>query len=270
MIDLGSMLRDLPGDGERLLRDVAFPARTKWPRSRVRDVRFERVDFDAPLLGGFFSRPVIARCQFRDCRFGGMNAVKTAFRECSSTNTVFGGDAYCALKQCTFERCTFDGCVWESVGAFACSVAAAQWRSTRWRNVRFERSFLLNFVLEGQLSGIAFVGSALENGSLAGCAFRELSFVDHSTVSGVTFPSTPENFVLTDLGIFGRAEQQLALSLTEAELAAYREDVDFLRQTGMPICLDEASFEAIPRARRERVMSVLQGLSEGAAHGDRR
>lgn len=83
--ELARLIHAAPRDRDGFARAerVVLDPRSTWPLRENDRLSFERVEFGAPLLGSFWTRPVFRTCVFVDVDLDGVNAARTSFVDCT-------------------------------------------------------------------------------------------------------------------------------------------------------------------------------------------
>jgi uncharacterized protein YjbI with pentapeptide repeats len=250
-------------DGQKIA-EVALRAGDKWPVKRVKKVEFSRCDFRFVHLGGVFSGPVFESCVFRDVLFDGSKWRKAAFVGCEFVGCVVGDSALSYWNACRFEDCVWAGGRISSLKLEDCRLDKARFEATALAAVTFERCMLASVSIASDLRTVLLDRCELRGLDLSGSVFKELSILDCEVVGDFQGPSSEANLVIREL-----TQLDLWLAAVNERLGGVagsllEEDLAFLRETGLPICIDEESFEEVPRRQRKAVISIGRRALEGA------
>jgi uncharacterized protein YjbI with pentapeptide repeats len=130
----------------------------------------------------------------------------------------------------------------------------------RFEEVGFKGSGFRNVTLSGVLHTVLFDGCMFENFDFSTSSFRELTFLNANLRDGFSGPSTKQGFVIFDPVDLDRWLVAVEANFDSETASCLEVDLDFLKSTGWPICIDLDSFEELPERSRPSVMAIGRGL----------
>lgn len=181
-------------DGVARVEQVVLDARSVWPLRDNHRLRFERVDFSAPLFGSFWNRPTFRGCAFVDCDLDGVNATRTSFVDCAFERLSLGRRLFSALSRCTFRACTFVDCTLASAELAACSFHDVAFTRCEIVRTNFNRCALVDTSFTGALRTVNLTASTATRVDLRGCTIVDSSLLDGPDLD-LRLPDGPNNFV---------------------------------------------------------------------------
>jgi hypothetical protein len=245
-------------DGVARVERVVLDPRSVWPLRDNHRLRFERVDFAAPLLGSFWTRPVFRSCVFVDCDFDGINAARSSFVDCTFERLSFGRRLFNAFSRCTFRNCTFVDCTLTSAELSECSLHGATFTRCEVVRTNFTRCTLVDSSFTGALRTVNFTGCTAVRVDLRGCTIVDSSLLDGPDLD-LRLPDTPGNFVAYPRA-FVAAVDALGPVLSRAGHEELRSVAAFVAGSKYGEIVDESLLARIPAAERALVLERLFAL----------
>lgn len=256
---LARQLLTAPRDRDGLARidGLALDPRSTWPLRDNDRLRFERVDFGAPLLGSFWTRPEFRGCVFVDCDLDGVNAARASFVGCTFERLSFGRQ-FSAWSRCTFRDCAFLDCTLASAAFTECSFDRTTFTRCEIVRTNFARCTLRDASFTGALRTVNFTGCTAVRVDLRGCTIVDSALLDGPDLD-LRLPDAPDNFVAYPRA-FAAAVDALAPVLSNAGHEELRSVAAFVAGSTYGEIVDESLLARIPAAERGVVLEQLFAL----------
>lgn len=260
--ELARLIETAPRDRDGLVRveQIVLEARSVWPLRDNHRLRFERVDFGAPLFGSFWSRPTFRGCVFVDCDLDGVNATRTSFVDCTFERLSLGRRLFSALSRCAFRACTFVDCTLASAELSECSFHEVAFTRCEIVRTNFSRCALVDTSFTGALRTVNLTASTATRVDMRGCTIADSSLLAGPALD-LRLPDSPNNFVAYPPA-FLAALEALKPVLSPANREALRAVAAFVAGSTYGEMVDEGLLARISADQRGLVMERLFALRD--------
>lgn len=234
---------------------VGLAVRSVWPLRDNLRLRFTHVDFNSPLVGSFWVRPVFRGCAFLDCEFDGINASRATFVDCTFQRTAIGARHHAAFGRCTFRGCSFADCTFDNAEFAGCTLDGVTFTGGSVVRTNFRGCDLTDVTFASALRTVNFIDVTAARVDLRGS-----TIVDSQLTGGpgrdLRLPDGPTNFVAFPPAFRAVADELRPLVST----ACHRELLavaGFVASSTYGEIVDEALFSGVPAAERALVLARL-------------
>ncbi|MCY1011622.1 pentapeptide repeat-containing protein [Nannocystis pusilla] len=260
--ELARLIEATPRDRDGVVRveGVVLDPRSAWPLRDNHRLRFERVDFGAPLFGSFWTRPTFRGCVFVDCDLDGVNATRTSFVDCAFERLSVGRRLFSAFSRCAFRACTFVDCTLASAELSECSFHDVAFTRCEIARTNFSRCALVDTTFTGALRTVNLTASAATRVDLRGCAIVDSSLLDGPELD-LRLPDGPNNFVAYPRA-FVAAVEALEPVLSPGNHDELRAVAAFVAGSTYGEIVDESLFARISADQRGLVLERLFALRD--------
>ncbi|MBZ5713657.1 pentapeptide repeat-containing protein [Nannocystis pusilla] len=229
--------------------------RSVWPLRDNSRLKFERVDFNSPLVGSFWTRPSFRGCVFLGCEFDGINAARASFTDCAFQRTSVGKRHHAAFSRCTFRGCSFDDCAVESAEFVDCTFQGVTFTRSVFVRTNFRRCALSEVTVAGALRTVNFIEVTAALVDLSRSTIVDSRLIDGPGLD-LRLPDSPTNFVAFPAA-FRKVADELKPELSATSHGRLLAVVDFVAGSTCGEIVDEALFEGLPAPERALVLARL-------------
>ena len=186
------------------------------------------------------------------------------FAGCEFLESHVKETALSSWKKCVFKNCRWFKSKFSSVHLEGCRFTTCDFEHVLFEEVNFKNSHFRHITVSGSFHTVLFDGCQFENFDFSASSFHELGFLDAKLGSSFLGPSTHENIVVHDPADLNRWVAAVKTQLGSETASLLQADVDFLRSTGRPICVDLDAFEELPESDRPKAMAIGKSLVNGS------
>lgn len=268
LCDLKQILSNISSNqGSRKVTGISLAPGDKWPLQRVVETEFKDCDFRLMQMGGLLSKPRFESCVFRQVRFGGGRWLGARFSGCEFEGSNVEDSALSFWKNCVFEDCRWSQSKIATSNLEGCVFSKMDLVSVVLDQFCVRNSIFSTVTLTGDLQTVLFDKCEFKNFDFSATKFRELTFLDAEIDGDFIGPLNDENILVFDLKDLEKWVSAVEGEMGSKTASLLQRDLDFLRSTGRPICIDLRSFEELPESSRRLVVAIGKSVATiGATH----
>lgn len=243
------------GSGYKLIENVVLAVKSKWDIKENTRLRFVDVDFNSPILGTFWTKPVFKECIFKDCNLDGINAENTIFSGCTFDKCKFGQKYFNSFLKCKFQECIFNDCDLTNVEFNKTQFEIIEFKNGKLQKANFRECVLKGFIFFGEIKTVNFINCTAAKVDLKNAIIYDSSLIDNPNQQ-ITLPDRVDNFVAFP-GAFEIIKDQLKQLLSKKGYEEYCDVADFVSSSKYGEIIDIDLFEEINMPERKIIMDLL-------------
>lgn len=245
-------------ENSKLIEDVTFPLKYKWPATIFRNIFFKNINFNSPFFqGNFLSRIKFFNCKFFNSCFEGHYISKAEFSDCTFEKVIFGSRYVGIITSSIFNRCSFTNCKISSVEIKKSEFLETQIMDSILERVIFRESVFKNFKIDSRVKFSSFIGCSFFKSDLSTIKFSELTIMDIGE-RGFLLPDSPKGFAINAVD-FVESELVLKELIGESSLRILKEFVRVFSTSNFLelVFIDETMFSEVNSEDRKIIINYL-------------
>ncbi|MBL0911288.1 MAG: pentapeptide repeat-containing protein [Bacteroidia bacterium] len=242
-------------DGYITLRDLTLDTRSEWAARTNSRLKFINVNFNAPVLGTFWTKPEFDGCVFSSCDLDGINAAKVTFTDTLFERTSMGKKLFNSFSKTLFRNCEFRGSFIGSTEFNKVTFENVHFIDTNVQKINFTECTFENVTFTGTVKTVNFTGCTTRNTDLSK-AFITDSVLISGPGQDMKLPDVPGNFVAYPQA-FRDVLRDMKDKLTPATYTELNSVVDFVSGSVHGEIVDPELFYSIHGKERELILEKL-------------